>query len=167
VHQVARRRVGAGPDRDREQHDVHRREARHAEPRQQIARLAFLGLLGGLGRVERMHREAEALGGGGDVRRARRTQVELDGQPFGGEVGARRAHAGHSAQALFQRGDAAAAMHSRRDQLQKADARRNLAHREVEVAARRGRRGSEADGGVRRAAAAHQRGSTNRSITVE
>ena len=72
--------VGARPERDRQQHDIHRAESRDAEAAQQPPFRLDLDAVEGLGR-ERIGGIAERLQPLEDDRRVERPLVPLDGHP--------------------------------------------------------------------------------------
>ena len=136
VKEVARRgvRVGVGarPERDREQHHVHRRESRDAEAAQEL-RLSRLFDAVDRGRRERMGGIAQGLEALENRRRLERALVPLDGDALAREIDSRAAHARLLAEALLDRADAGAAMDAFDDQVHRRDAVERTAHEQRQI----------------------------------
>ena len=117
VEQIAGRPLGPRPDGDREEHDVHHREERHAQPHQNVARLPV-----GLGRrqkagVQLMRLIADAFQhldqlGGGHLR------LGIHRHPLQRQVDPRTLHPRHRLHRIFDGGNAGRAMRRRQGQHQ-------------------------------------------------
>ena len=106
MKQVAGFSFGARPDRYRKQHDIARGEARDRKGAYQLRKRAVL--------VVRLDVEQMGLEAGPlerfDKRRRRAVGAPTDGCALGRKIDARAFHAGKSAERLFDRPDASAAM---------------------------------------------------------
>ena len=129
MEEVARGGIvfGAGPQRDRQQHHVHRAEGGDAERAQEALLLQKLDAVGGL-RGERKGRVAERLEPLEDDRRLEGALVPFDGHAPVGEIDPRAAHAGLSAEPLLDRDDAGPAVDPVDHEIHRGDAVGGVTH---------------------------------------
>ena len=113
--------VRSRPQRNREQHHVHRRESGDAEAAQKLLLGCLLEAVG-CPRRERMGRIAERLQPLEDRRRLERALVPFNRDPFAGQIDARAAHAGLLAQPALDCGDAGAAVDAFDNEIHRSDA---------------------------------------------
>ena len=110
VQEVAGLTLRPGPDRNRQQHDVHHREAGNRQPNQQCARLRIPAFFQH-GAVERIGLVAQS---GQTIQNlVLQPAVGIDHQTLLAQIDAGRAHARKTADILFNLGNAAGAVDRR------------------------------------------------------
>ena len=117
MEEIARRLVGAGPDRHRQEHDICRGKAGNAEGQQELAGLLFARQLVQIAEIDGGGRIAEALQRLEETKRCRARVGafgrEDDGQAAQRQVHPRRDDARKLPQRVLDDGDAGAAVDGR------------------------------------------------------